>query len=224
MSIRQGQFPPPLEETLIATLNTISFPTIGHYLESGFCSYTIQKLCGVGRVIGQAITVRLTAQDSALLHHTVSKLRQHDVLVIDMGGDIAHAPVGLVVATAAKISNAAGIIVDGVVTDLDEISQLGLPVYARGTSILTTKLLAQSEGGLNIPVTCGGVQVEAGDIVLADANGVAIFPQHILRDLLPTIIQDDADEPLLIDKLYSGAILGDESGASDLIQEHLRSE
>lgn len=224
MSISNVEFPPQLDEKFIESLKSISFPTIGHYLETGFCNYQIRRMCGVGRVIGQAVTVRLTAQDSTLLHHTVSRLRANDVLVIDTGGDVSHAPVGLVVATAAKVRNAAGIIVDGVVTDLDEVAELGIPVYAKGTSILTTKLLAQSEGGLNVPITCGGVHVNSGDVVLADTNGVLILPQKVIRELLPTIIQDDADEPLLLNKLLSGSMLGEESGATDLLQDHLRSE
>jgi 4-hydroxy-4-methyl-2-oxoglutarate aldolase len=211
-------FPDELSSEIIHRLQNVSFPTFGHYLESGFCDPTIQRLCTKYRIVGQAITVRLTAQDSTLLHHTVSQLRKNDVLVIDMGGDFKHAPVGLVVATAAKLRGAAGIVVDGAVTDIDEIADLGIPIYAKGKSILTTKLLGQSEGSLNSPITCGGVSVNAGDIVLGDSNGVAIFTREVVNALLSEIEEDDKAEPDLIAKLQRGALLGDETGASQMIK------
>jgi len=219
MTIRLGNFPPVLDEQLLDRLRNISFPTIGHYLESGFCDTAIQRVCGQGKVIGQAVTVRLTPQDSTLLHHTVSQLREHDVLVIDMNGDVSHAPVGLVVATAAKLRKSAGIVIDGVVTDVDEVHELNIPIFARGKSILTTKLLGQSEGSLNEVIVCGGVSVSAGDIVLGDSNGVCIFPRETIVNLLATIEEDDALEPELIAKLHQGKKLGDETGASHMIEQ-----
>lgn len=215
--MRLGIFPQQLEGHIVKRLHSVSFPTFGHYLESGFCDSGIQKICGEGRVVGQAIPIRLTAQDSTLLHHSVSQLRENDVLVIDTGGDLRHAPVGLVVTTAAKIRNAAGIIVDGVVTDVDEVSELGIPVYARGKSILTTKLLGQTEGSLNFPIVCGGVAVAPGDIVLGDSNGVAILPRQVIERLISTIEEDDKLEPELISKLYQGSLLGEETGATNMI-------
>lgn len=222
MSIHIGDVPPQMLEQLFKRLHGISFPTLGHYLESGFCASAISRQCGQGRIVGTAFTVRLTAQDSTLLHHAVSLMRERDVLVIDTGGDQSHAPVGLVIASAANIRKASGIIVDGVVTDIDEIEPIGIPIYAKGRSILTTKLLGTSEGGLNVPISVGGVAVNSGDIVLADSNGVAIIPLGILEGLLDTVEEDDASEPELISKLKAGARLGDETGASDMIENLLK--
>lgn len=217
MGIDIGSFPAQMSEAWFNRLHGISFPTLGHYLEVGFCEPGLTRQCGSGRVVGTAITVRTTAQDSTMLHHAVSQLRERDVLVIDTGGDLRHAPVGLVIATAASIRRASGVIVDGLVTDIDEISPLGIPLYSKGRSVLTTKLLGQSEGGLNVPVSCGGVTVRPGDIVLADSNGVAFFDSAVLEALLSEIEEDDAAEPHLIARLHAGAILGHETGATETI-------
>lgn len=62
-----------------------------------------------------------------------------DVLVVDTGQNLTHAPIGAVTGCAARVAGAAGVVVDGVVTDLRDLREMRLPVFARGTSLLTTK-------------------------------------------------------------------------------------
>ncbi|WP_368498030.1 RraA family protein [Herbiconiux sp. A18JL235] len=214
MPFSQGPTPAALPAELVEKLERVSFPTLGHYLEEGFADHGIRRMVGTKRVVGRAITVRLTAQDSTVLHHAAGWCEPGDVFVIDTGGDTRHAPVGEVLAATLTLRGAAGVIVDGVVTDLDEVEQFGLPVYARGSSVLTTKLLSVDAGGVNIPVTCGGVAVQPGDVVLADRNGVFFGPVDVVSALIDTALADDAEEPELVEELRQGARLGDLTGAS----------
>ncbi|QJU55344.1 RraA family protein [Herbiconiux sp. KACC 21604] len=214
MPFSQGPTPAALPAELVEKLERVSFPTLGHYLEEGFADYGIRRLVGTTRVVGRAITVRLTAQDSTVLHHAAGWCEPGDVFVIDTGGDTRHAPVGEVLAATLALRGAAGVIVDGVVTDLDEVEHFGLPVYARGSSVLTTKLLSVDAGGVNIPVTCGGVAVQPGDVVLADRNGVFFGSVDVVSALIDTALADDAEEPELVEELRRGARLGDLTGAS----------
>lgn len=214
MAIVIGAPPAPLDSELVTKLSRASVPTFGHYLEAGFVSPEIRRLCGTGRVAGRAITVRLTAQDSTLLHHAVGQLHPGDFLLIDTGGDRTHAPVGEMIARAIAASGALGVLVDGVVTDLDEIESQGITAYARGTSALTTKLLHLDEGGINVPVVAGGVLVNPGDVILADRNGVFVSPAEQLETLIDTILADDEEEIELAQQLADGAQLGELTGAS----------
>lgn len=208
--------PPPasLDPELVAKLERVSFPTLGHYLEEGFADSALQRQTGSTRVVGRAVTVRTTAADSTMLHHAAGYLEPGDVLVVDTGGDRRHAPVGLVVATAAAARGARGIIVDGVVTDLDEIAQLGIPVYAYGRSMLTTKLQGFDAGGHHVEVVAGGVVVHPGDVVLADVNGVFAAPPAVLEAVIDIALEDDAEEPDLVRAIQQGQRLGDETGAT----------
>ena len=214
MPFSQGPTPAALPAELVEKLERVSFPTLGHYLEEGFADYGIRRLVGTKRVVGRAVTVRLTAQDSTVLHHAAGWCEPGDVFVIDTGGDTRHAPVGEVLAATLALRGAAGVIVDGVVTDLDEVEPFGLPVYARGSSVLTTKLLSVDAGGVNIPVTCGGVAVQPGDVVLADRNGVFFGSVDVVSALIDTALADDAEEPELVEELRQGARRGDLTGAS----------
>lgn len=217
MPVTIGPTPSALPEELLEKLARVSFPTLGHYLEEGFADPGIVRLAGTTRVIGRAVTVRTTATDSTMLHHAAGLVEAGDVIVVDTGGDVRHAPLGEVVASALSFRGAAGAIVDGAATDIDEISGLGLPVYGRGLSMLTTKLHDIDAGGLNIPVVCGGVVVRPGDVVLADANGVLFAPAAVLEQLIDTALEDDAEEPDLVQALRDGGRLGDLTGASATI-------
>lgn len=217
MSYTSAPAPAPLDPELKAKLERVSFPTIGHYLEEGFVEPAITRIVGARRVVGRAVTVRVTAQDSTALHHAAGWAEPGDVFVIDTGGDTRHAPVGEVLAATLSLRGAAGIVVDGVVTDLDEVEEFGIPVYARGSSVLTTKLLSLDAGGHHIPVTCGGVSVRSGDVVLADRNGVLIASPDVLAGIVDIALADDAEEPELVAELRAGARLGDLTGASAAI-------
>jgi regulator of RNase E activity RraA len=217
MPVTIGPTPSALPQELLEKLARVSFPTLGHYLEEGFADPGIVRLAGTTRVIGRAVTVRTTATDSTMLHHAAGLAEAGDVIVVDTGGDVRHAPLGEVVASALSFRGAAGAIVDGAATDIDEIAGLGLPVYGRGLSMLTTKLHDIDAGGLNIPVVCGGVVVRPGDVVLADANGVLFAPAAVLEQLIDTALEDDGEEPDLVQALRDGGRLGDLTGASATI-------
>jgi regulator of RNase E activity RraA len=209
-----GPAPAPLPAELVSKLSRVSFPTLGHYLEEGFADFGIRRLTGTARVVGRAVTVRITGQDSTVLHHAAGWCEPGDVFVIDTGGDTRHAPVGEVLAATLSIRGAAGVIVDGVVTDLDEIVQLGIPVYAYGRSMLTTKLQGFDAGGHHVEVVAGGVVVHPGDVVLADINGVFAAPPAVLEAVIDIALEDDAEEPDLVRAIQQGARLGDETGAT----------
>lgn len=217
MPVVLGPTPAPAPTDLIHKLNRVSFPTIGHYLEEGFADSGLVRQAGSGRTVGRAVTVRTTSTDSTMLHHAAGYIEPGDVLVIDTGGDLRHAPVGLVLAEAAAARGATGIVVDGVVTDLDEINAVGIPVFARGRSVLTTKLHGIDAGGMNVPVVCGSVAVNAGDIVLADVNGVFFASVEVLEQIIDTALEDDAEEPDLVAAIKAGARLGDETGATEMV-------
>lgn len=152
-----GRLPGTLPAEQLSALKNLSYPTLGHYLEEGFVDPEIRMLVGSGEnIAGTAVTVRTTATDSTALHHAAGLIEPGQVLVLDTGGDRFHAPLGEVVATQLRVRGAAGVIVDGVVTDIVQLRSIGVPVYARGTSLLTTKLLGAGGGGIGFPWSVAG--------------------------------------------------------------------
>ncbi|MFB9573495.1 RraA family protein [Streptomyces yanii] len=210
--------PAPLDAALVEGLRKVDFPTLGHYLEEGFCDPALQRVAGSGKLVGRAVTVRTTATDSTVLHHAAGIVGPGDVVVLDTGGDRRHAPLGEVVVNALVARGAAGAVVDGLCTDIDALRDLGLPVYAFGRTPLTTKLHGLADGSLCAPITCGGVPVHPGDLVLGDANGLIIAPAGRLAAVLDEAIEDDAEEPALVAELHEGKPLGSLTGATETLR------
>ncbi len=103
------------------------------------------------------------------------------VMVLEDGLD--YAGIGGLMATAMKARGFAGAVVDGSVRDLPQIGKIQFPVYSRGVAPSTT-INHFRVVGVNVPVTCAGVKVNPGDIVVADEDGVAVAPKARAADVL----------------------------------------
>ena len=107
-------------------------------------------------------------------------------------------------------------ILDGPCTDLEQLQATGLPVWCRGTSSVTTRLLDWG-GRLNHPVSCAGVVVQPGDAVVADADGVLVLPRQEAAEIARAALALQARADTLLDAVRAGQALGLHSGASALV-------
>ncbi|MGF0241060.1 RraA family protein [Rhodococcus sp. IEGM1300] len=189
---------------LIEQFQAVSFATLGHFLETGFADARLRAMVPNVKVVGRALTLRLVGADAIAVNQALALIQPGDVLVIDTGGDRQHAPVGAVTCCAASCAGAVGIVVDGVVTDLLELREAGLPIFARGTSLLTTKLHGRGDSEINQPIQCGGVTVSPGDLVLADDNGVMFLDWQTAAGVIDQALASDRAEPRLLERLRSG--------------------
>ncbi|MEA5455764.1 RraA family protein [Sinomonas sp. JGH33] len=189
---------------LLARLRAVSIPTLGHFLEDGFLAPEIRRLAGSGTLAGVARTVRISEQDATAMNRAILRVEPGEVLVVSMSGDIRHAPLGAVTAAALFARGAAGVVVDGAVTDLGDLRASGLSVYARGTSCLTTKRRFGDESELGVPVECGGVLIRDGDLVLGDDNGVVALTAEAASAVVGLAEASDAAEPALLARIRAG--------------------
>jgi regulator of RNase E activity RraA len=117
------------------------------------------------------------------------------VMVLEDGGD--YAGIGGLMATAMKYRGLAGAIIDGGVRDTPQIRKLQFPVFSRGV-VPSTTINHYRFAGVNVPVTCAGVRVNAGDIVVADEDGVAVVPKDRAADVLKKAQDLDNTEHTMI--------------------------
>jgi RraA family protein len=136
---------------------------------------------GGARLVGRAFTVKCEPGDNLMVHAAIYQAPADSILVIEAGE--AHFAVagGNVCATAAE-RGIAGFVIDGVIRDLAEIEEMAFPVYARGTVPKPGK--KKRLGQMEVPVTCGGVTVNNGDIVVADEDGIVVIPAQDADTLL----------------------------------------
>ena len=200
---------------VIALLKGVETATLGHLLDEGFMSPAIQQLYECPPVCGPALTVSTLPDDGAALLQAIAAANPGDILVVERDGDDRHACWGAVLTAAAQGAGIAGVVIDGFVTDAGAIRAAGLPVWCKGRSPLTTKPGGRG-GSVNTDIRCGGATVRAGDLVLADENGVCILdPQQAFR-LANEALQMQASEPALISRLSGGEAIDQVFGTPKL--------
>jgi regulator of RNase E activity RraA len=209
--------PERLPADLVALLERVETATVGHVLHSGFVDPAIRAVLPEKRVAGTAVTLRIPGADSTLLHHILGLVRPGDFLAIDRAGDIRHACWGGVVTNAAKAAGVVGAVIDGSATDFSEIRRCDMPVWCRGPSPITTKLLGL-EGAFNVPVAVGGQTVIPGDAVLADESGVLVVSREQAEAIARRALDMQEREITLLERIHNGEKLADISGASRMIE------
>lgn len=133
-------------------------------------------LCGV------ALTVRVRPGDNLMIHKALTLAQPGDVIVVDGSGDLSHALVGGLMRLAALARGVAGFVLDGAIRDVAEWAEGELPVFARGHS--HRRPSKDGPGEINVPITCAGLAVAPGDLVLGDADGVVAVSPGRLAQLL----------------------------------------
>lgn len=157
---------------------------IGHYVKSGYMNTNIKPVVKDFKVVGPAVTVRMTGDSNLMLYYAAEHAPKGSVLVVDRGGEPMHACCGDGCALNAQCQGVAGIVIDGPACDSAGIERVGLPVFATGLSVLTTTIVEDHKAAFNEPIQCGGVVVNPGDIVFGNAEGVLVMKPEECEQLL----------------------------------------
>lgn len=213
--------PPQIPAELVALLEQVETATVGHVLHSGFVDRRISAVLPGKRVAGTAVTIRIPHADSALLHWLTAEVRPGDIVLVDRCGDDRHACWGGVITNVMKQAGVKAGVIDGPATDFSEIVRVDMPIWCRGPSPITTKLIG-SEGAVNVPISVGGQVVHPGDAVLCDESGVIVLDPARARAVAEKALQMQAAELVLLERLRNGERLPDISGARAMVEAKRR--
>ena len=162
----------------------------------------IQPLRPRMKLAGTAFTVEVRPGDNLMIHAAMSLARPGDVLVIDGKGDTTCALMGALMINACKKVGLAGVVIDAAVRDTEELRELGFPVYAVGSNPNgPTKGVS---GRINWPISCGGIAVNPGDLVVGDADGVVVVEREKAEAMLPLAEKKVADEKARLADILAG--------------------
>ncbi|WP_430441157.1 RraA family protein [Shinella sp.] len=209
--------PQQIAPALIRKMEQVETATVGHFLHSGFMTRELRAVLPEKRIAGTAVTVRLPHADSTILHYLTKLVRPGDFIVVDRCGDDKHACWGGVVTHSMKLGGIVGAVIDGPATDFSEIRRVDLPMWCRGPSPITTKILGL-EGAINVPVSVGGQTVNPGDAIIADESGVLVLEPSKAEWAVDKAIGMQESELILLERLRSGEKLPDISGATKIVE------
>lgn len=136
----------------------------------------IKLLSGAkGIVAGPALTVKGRGGDNLFIHQALDMCLPGDIIVVSNDEDDTRSLMGEVMFTYAMYQRKlGGLILDGPVRDLDALREMPLPVYATGTTPGGPH--KEGPGEINVPIACGGISVNPGDIIVADTDGIIVIP------------------------------------------------
>lgn len=171
------------------------------------------------RMVGYAFTLRYVPMredlDLGPIDNTTSIQRiavesvgHDDVLVIDARGDTDAGVLGDILSTRMRVRGAVGLVTDGALRDVPAFRDLDWPTYCDGAHA-SQSAARHHPADMNVPIGCGGVLVMPGDVIVGDAEGVVVLPQHLAEEVALAALDQEEIEAFVLAKIQNGAsILG----------------
>jgi 4-hydroxy-4-methyl-2-oxoglutarate aldolase len=170
----------------------------------GYVDADLIQVVPGSRACGPARTVVCAQDDNLMVHAVMEHVQPGDVVVLTMPRPAPVALVGDLLATQAQVAGAAALLIDASVRDVEELREMGLPIWARWVRVKgATK---DALGEIDVPVTVGGATIRPGDLVVLDADGVAVVEAERADEVLQASLEREQREAIKRERLQGGAL------------------
>jgi 4-hydroxy-4-methyl-2-oxoglutarate aldolase len=192
-AIKYGERGRKLSAELIEQYQGVQPATIGHLPGTRLMTWALKPGYRNCKLVGQAFTVSSFGLDISTTSKACDLIEAGEVMVVDRGGDVENACIGEFRALAQQKKGIAGWVIDGASTDILECEAMKFPIFARTWSARVGHP-ANLGGLINLPVSCGGVTVHPGDLIVGDDNGVAVLSPDEAEALIDKCLEVEARE------------------------------
>jgi 4-hydroxy-4-methyl-2-oxoglutarate aldolase len=182
----------------------------------GIVDVDFEQVVPGSRAAGPARTVRCGQGDNLMVHAVMERVEPGDVVVLTMPEPEPVALVGELLATQAQGRGAAALLVDASVRDVEELLEMGLPVWARWVRVRGAD--KRTAGTIDEPVQVGGAEIRPGDVVVLDADGVVVVSRDRVDEVLAAARDRAEREEEKRAKLSAGSLSYDLDGLRELVE------
>jgi 4-hydroxy-4-methyl-2-oxoglutarate aldolase len=187
------------------TLAALGVSTVHEALgRSGLMKPYLRPIWAGAQIGGPAVTVWAQPGDNWMIHVAVEQCQKGDVLVVGCTTDNTDGMFGELLATSLHARGVKGLILDAGCRDVKPLTEMGFPVWSRAISAKGT--VKATPGAVNVPVVCAGVNVEPGDAVIADDDGVVVVPKKLAVEVAAKAQKRNDDEDGKRKRLAAGEL------------------
>jgi 4-hydroxy-4-methyl-2-oxoglutarate aldolase len=196
--------PPRLADDLVERFRGLASPNVAdamgrfNFMDPGIVARSGRPLCG------RAVTVNCRPADNLMVHKALQIAEPGDIVVVSTGGNTTSAVFGGLMCSAAAAKGVGGIVVDGAIRDIEDLTRLGFPAFSR--TVCPGGCDKDGPGEINVPISCGGAVVAPGDILVGDGDGVAIVPYAHAAEVADLVDQLIERERKRLTEIGSGTL------------------
>jgi regulator of RNase E activity RraA len=196
--------PPRVSDELLERFRGLASSNVADAMgRFGFMDAGMQSRSGLA-LCGLAVTAQCRPADNLMVHKALQVAKPGDIVVVSTCGNTTSAVFGELMCHTASAAKLGGIIVDGAIRDVEGIKRLAFPAYSR--AVCPGSCDKDGPGEINVPVSCGGTVVAPGDIIVGDADGIAVVPRESAAEVLARVVQLMDRESKRIAEIDAGQI------------------